>query len=104
MPVFAQFMPVVAEAFKAAQKQAGPPPNYPPNLPPGPPVRRTFVVKHRDDAQLKRTEGVNAADDGSGGLFVLDETGRVLARFVNVEQWWPEAAEETVPERPRLVE
>jgi hypothetical protein len=104
MPVFIQFMPLLAEAAKAAQKQAGPPANYPPNPLPGLPVRRTFVIKHHDDAQLKRTEGINAADDGAGRLFVLDETGRVLARFANVEQWWPEAAEETVPERPRLVE
>jgi len=104
MPIVVQFMPFLAEAAKAAQKQTGPPSNYPPNLPSGLPVRRVFVIKHHDDAQLKRTEGVNAADDGAGRLFVLDETGRVIARFANVEQWWPEAAEETVPERPRLVE
>jgi hypothetical protein len=103
MPAFIQFMPLLAEAIKAGQT-AGPTANYPPNVLAGPPVRRTFVVKHHDDAQLKRAEGVNAADDGAGRLFVLDETGRVIARFANVEQWWPEAAEETVPERPRLVE
>jgi hypothetical protein len=89
MPAFAQFMPLLTEALKAAQKP-GPPPNYLPNLPPEPPVRRTFLVKQYDDAQIKRVEGVNAAEDGAGRLFVLDETGRILARFVNVEQWWPE--------------
>jgi len=94
MPGFVQFMPLLTEALKAAQKP-GPPPNYLPNLPPGQPVRRTFLVKVYDDAQLKRVEGVNAAEDGTGALFVLDETGRILARFVNVEQWWPEAAAET---------
>ncbi len=104
MPVFMQFMPMLTEAIKAAQKPGGPPANYPPNLPPGPPVRRTFLVKHHDDAQLKKTEGVNAVDDGSGGLFVLDETGKVLARFANVEQWWPEVAAEMRPERPRLID
>ena len=91
MPVFAQVMPLIAEAIKA-QKPAGPPP---PNLPPGPPVRHTFFIKHRDDAQLKSIEGVTAVDNGSGDLFVLDETGKVLGRFANVEQWWPE---------PRLIE
>jgi hypothetical protein len=94
MPVFMQFMPLFAEALKAAQKQAGPP-NYLPNLPPGAAVRRRFVIKHHDDAQLKSIEGVNAVDNGSGELFVLDETGKVLARFANVEQWWPE---------PRLID
>jgi len=99
MPVFFQFMPLLAEAVKAGQKPAGPSANYPPNLLPGPPIRRTFLIKHHDDAQLKRTEGVNAVDDGAGRLFVLDETGKVLARFANVEQWWPEAAPEVLPEK-----
>lgn len=95
MPVFAQIMPVIAEAIKAAPKSAGSA-----NLPHGNVVRRTFLVKHHDDAQVKRVEGVNAADDGSGNVFVLDETGRVLARFANVEQWWPETIEGTDKNKP----
>lgn len=101
IPAFVQVLPFFTEAIKRGQMSAvlaGQP------LPPPLPTPRIFVVKQRDDAQLKRIEGVNAADDGSGGLFVLDETGRVLARFASVEQWWPEAVEEKLPERPRLID
>lgn len=93
--MFTQIMPVIAEAIKAAPKSTGSA-----NLPPGNVVRRTFIVKHHDDAQVKRVEGVNAVDDGSGNVFVLDETGRVLARFANVEQWWPETLEGTDKNKP----
>lgn len=88
LPLFSEFMPMLAEAVNAAKKRGAGSPDL--SVFPVTTVRRTFLVKHHDDAQLKRVEGVNAVEDGTGNLFVVDETGRILARFAGVEQWWPE--------------
>lgn len=86
MPALAKIAPLLTEAIKAAPKQVTTT------------ARKTFLVKLSDDPQIKRIEGINAHDDGSGNLFVLDDGGRILARFANVEQWWPETLAETSPE------
>jgi hypothetical protein len=90
MPVLAQLAPFLSEALKAAPKPAPPQgPSAQVILPEGP-IRKVFRVKQRDDAEIKRIEGLNAYDDGAGILFVVDERGKVLARLANVEEWWPE--------------
>jgi len=90
IPTFMKFMPLLAQAVDQAEKQAVSQAPPPPKIVPEAPIRRVFVVKQYDDGEIKRVEGFNAADDGSGNLFVVNETGRVIARFANVQEWWPE--------------
>lgn len=100
LPVLTQFMPLLTEAMKAAQKPMGLPPTYPPNFPQVRATQKVYIVKLRDDGAIKRIEGATAVPDPVGRLVILDDTGAIIARFADVESWWPETLEETDKNKP----
>jgi hypothetical protein len=111
LPVYKQLMAKIAEQFRSApthaadsfkaglealSKPADPQKFYRAaldaigKLPDG--TRKIFFVKLQYDDEIKRIEGVAAVEDAIGRLIVLDESGKVVAKFADrVENWWTES-------------